>query len=65
MNVTSEQFNEIYPIGTKVVYQPLIGGEGIDSKKRSEAWNLGHGTAVVMVFGKSRGIAGTHSGNLP
>lgn len=56
-----EQFNEICPIGTPVLYWPgERTGEGRKSKTRSEAWLLGGHTPVVMVEGYPGGIALSH-----
>lgn len=60
MNMTSDQFNEKYEVGTPVVYQPVQGGEGIQTKTRSIAWDLGSGDPVVSVAGKSGGVALSH-----
>jgi len=60
MHMTSEQFNSKYTVGTHVVYQPVQDGEGVQTKTRSEAWELGHGAAVVMVEGKSGGVSVEH-----
>lgn len=56
-----EQFNEVCPIGTPVLYWPgERGGEGQKSVTRSAAWLLGGHTPVVMVEGYSGGIALSH-----
>lgn len=60
MNMTAEQFNEKYPVGTDVVYQPVKDGEGVSTQTRTEAWELGHGAAVVSVYGKSGGVSVEH-----
>ena len=60
MNMTAEQFNEKYPVGTDVVYQSVKGGEGVKTKTRSMAWNLGHGEAVVAVIGVAGGVSVGH-----
>jgi len=65
--MTAEQFNEKYPVGTKVLYWPWVreGEDGIPSETRSEAWALGNGDPVVKVNGKSGGILLTHVEVLP
>ena len=41
-----------------VIYRPIRDEpEGVLTKTRSAAWNLGHGEPVVMVEGKSGGVA--------
>lgn len=59
--MTAEQFNEKYPIGTKVLYWPFTRDEeGIQSETRTPAWNLGDGSPVVSVNGKAGGIHLSH-----
>ncbi|NQU56671.1 MAG: hypothetical protein HQ513_05505 [Rhodospirillales bacterium] len=60
MNIGVEQFNKKYPIGTTVVYQSIRYGEGVSTKTRSEAWELGDGHPVVMVDGQSGGVSIEH-----
>lgn len=56
-----EQFNEVVPIGSPVLYWPgAREGEGRKSVTRSEAWLLGSHTPVVMVEGYPGGIALSH-----
>jgi aconitase B len=56
-----EQFNEVCPIGTPVLYWPGVReGEGRKSTTRSAAWLLGGHDPVVMVEGYAGGIALTH-----
>jgi hypothetical protein len=58
MQMTAEEFNSKYPVGTKVIYHPIIGEQaGTETKTRSEAWELGHGEAVVKVSGKPGGVS--------
>lgn len=55
-----QYWNDAYPVGTPVRYWPgLREGEGTESTTRSSAWILGE-DAVVMVVGKSGGIALSH-----
>lgn len=69
--MTAEEFNVIYPVGTKCTYYPLNDGRGnlvkdnptypaLPTKTRSEAWALGHGAVVVAVDGKSGGVSIDH-----
>lgn len=52
---------EDLPIGTPVTYWPrLREDDGIKSVTRSNVWELGDGTPVVMVRGYAGGIALTH-----
>ena len=50
MEVTAEEFNKKYPIGTKVKYFPILGCKEVkECKTTSEAWNLGHNEPVVKL----------------
>jgi hypothetical protein len=64
-NLTAEQWNERYPIGTPVIAYPGVRPEHpaaaelcavLTTRTRSIAWNLGHGTPVVAVDGYAGGI---------
>lgn len=59
MNMTAEEFNALYPIGTPVRYWPVLGvpgvNESVETKTRSEAWALGHGDVVVKIEGRTGG----------
>lgn len=65
--MTAEQFNEKYPVGTKVLYWPWVreGKDGIPSSTRTPAWTLGNGDPLVSVYGKAGGILLTHIEVLP
>jgi hypothetical protein len=52
--MNTEQFNNKFSVGDDVVYTDDFGVEH-KAKTRSEAWELGHGDAVVMIEGKSGG----------
>lgn len=52
--MTSEEFNKKVPVGTPVIYTDDFG-VGHATKTRSEAWELGHGDAVVMLDGFTGG----------
>lgn len=59
--MTATEWNDQFPIGTRVRYWPIIGSPGYtDHETRSEAWELGHGIAVVSLTGKSGGMALSH-----
>jgi hypothetical protein len=56
-----EQFNELCPVGSPVLYWPGVrDGEGRKSVTRSRAWLLGGHTPVVLVEGYAGGIALSH-----
>ena len=52
--MTVYAFNTHYRIGTPVFYTDDFGKE-ITTNTASVAWNLGDGTAVVKLAGKSEG----------
>lgn len=54
-------WNRGCPVGTPVRYRPVAGApETVDTATRSEAWLLGSGEPVVMVNGRSGGVAISH-----
>lgn len=57
--ITAEEWNEKYPVGTSVTYTDALG-TSFETVTRSEAWELGSGTPVVSLNGKSGGYALTH-----
>jgi len=57
----SEEWNRRFPIGTRVRYYPIQGVKKyIETTTRSEAWELGHGVAVVKINGRTGGVALSH-----
>lgn len=61
LNITAEEFNRRYPVGTEVRYYETIWDENtLSSKTRSEAWTLGHGEPVVLIEGKTGGVSLGH-----
>lgn len=59
--LTAKQFNQLIKIGTKVRFYPVAGRQGFkETRTRSEAWELGHGEAVVKVDGIAGGVAVSH-----
>jgi hypothetical protein len=52
--MTAEEFNKKYPIGSDVIYIDDFR-VGHVTKTRSEAWELGHGDAVVKIEGRTGG----------
>lgn len=56
--ITAEQWNEVYPIGTRVRYRSVLGDPNYkDSRTRGLAWTLGDGSPVVAIEGVSGGVA--------
>lgn len=66
---TAEQWNAQYPVGTPVLFTPVLGQEDAfpkeSRKTRSEAWELGHGEPVVMLEGRTGGCALSHCEPVP
>jgi len=50
-NLTAEQFNKLYPVGTKVKYFPICTDETNykEAVTTTPAWTLGHGEPVVSL----------------
>jgi hypothetical protein len=58
MKCSANEFNALYEEGTLVRYYPITGEDKFDeTKTRSIAWELGHGEPVVMVEGRTGGVA--------
>ena len=57
--MTAEEWNRKYKVGTVIKYYPWLGPNSSAeiSKTRSEAWELGNGDAVVLIEGRSGGVA--------
>jgi hypothetical protein len=59
--VNAAEFNAAHPVGTPVVAYPgTRNDEGLITKTRTPAWELGHGAPVVSVDGYAGGICLTH-----
>ena len=61
--ISAKEWNEKYPIGTKVDYDSVLPpiGPAIRSETRSEAWELGDGSPVVLLRGS---VGGKHLSHL-
>ncbi|WP_179038474.1 hypothetical protein [Limnobaculum xujianqingii] len=60
-NVTAARFNERFPVGSLFHYYPMMGIPDYEEViTRSEAWELGHGAAVVSVIGRAGGLSVDH-----
>lgn len=61
---TAAQWNELFPVGTRVryypIYPPIESCPPRETTTRSEAWSLRDGSVVVCVEGTSGGVALTH-----
>lgn len=56
--LTAAEFNELYPVGTRVRFYPLRGEPQFEeSRTRSVAWALGHGDVVVLIEGRTGGVS--------
>lgn len=59
--MTSSRFNELHPVGTAFRYYPIAGAsEYIETKTRSESWELGDGHPVVLIEGRAGGVSIHH-----
>lgn len=67
--MTAAQWNEQHPVGTAVrywpIWPPIESVPAVDTRTRSEAWHLGDGTTVVMIEGRTGGVALSHIEVLP
>lgn len=55
--MNAARWNELYPVGTAVDYEPIKGDGVYDrTRTRSEAWTLGSGHAVALIEGRSGGV---------
>jgi site-specific DNA-methyltransferase (adenine-specific) len=61
---TAASWNEAHPVGTDCrywpVYPPVPLVPPVETTTRSEAWELGDGSPVVLVVGKTGGVALSH-----
>lgn len=54
-----------FPIGAKVRYWPVKGREEHhDGEIRSEPWEVGGGSIIILITGKSGGVAIDHLARL-
>ena len=61
LKLSAELWNEFYPVGTEVLYEPVRGkGNYVRARTDSEAWTLGHGEVVVKLVGRSGGCSTEH-----
>lgn len=58
------QWNKEHPPGAHVRYWPILppidGCPPVDAVTRSEAWELGDGSPVVLITGRSGGVRLSH-----
>jgi len=59
---TAADWNAAHPVGTPVIYRPIRGRDAgmCWTATRSEAWDLGDGTPVVSVKGRTGGVSLEH-----
>lgn len=61
---TANSWNATWPEGTSVIYYPVLPPRDdippVTTKTRSLAWELGDGTPVVKIEGRSGGVALSH-----
>ena len=66
MKISANEFNALYKEGTPVKYYPLSDEDNFEeTKTRSIAWELGHGEPVVLVEGRTGGVALSHIEIIP
>lgn len=62
--MTAREWNAIYSSGTPVTYEPVLppvaGIDPVHTRTRSHAWELGDGTPIVKIEGRTGGVALTH-----
>jgi hypothetical protein len=59
--MNAEKFNSLHPVGTPFRYYPIAGAtEFIETKTRSECWELGDGHPVVLIEGRTGGVSIHH-----
>lgn len=57
MDITAEEWNKKYSIGTPVRYWPCLGGSNYETAEtRTEAWTLASGHHVVSITGRAGGV---------
>jgi hypothetical protein len=54
LDMTAEEWNTRFPKGTRVILT-LSDDSKMETRTRSQAWNLGHGVPVVLIDGKTGG----------
>lgn len=55
------EFARLYSVGTEFYYYPVADEPERDyTKTRSEPWELGHGTVVVLIEGRTGGVLISH-----
>jgi hypothetical protein len=61
MDLSAEEWNEVYPVGVGVRYWPVMGDEEYrDTITRGQAWTLGDGHPVVAIQGQPCGVSLRH-----
>lgn len=60
-NFSADEFNRLCPIGTEVIYYPVLGEKAHErTVTRSEAWELRSGHVIVKIKGRTGGVAVSH-----
>lgn len=60
-NLSADEFNRLCPIGTDVIYYPVLGRKTHErTVTRSEAWELRSGHVVVKIKGRTGGVSVTN-----
>lgn len=59
--MNAETFNQLHTVGTAFRYYPVAGlKDFIETKTRSECWELGDGHPVVLIEGRAGGVSVFH-----
>jgi hypothetical protein len=59
--MNAEKFNELHPVGTAFKFYPVAGmPDFVETKTRSECWELGDGHPVVLIEGRAGGVSIHH-----
>ena len=61
LEMTEDEFNDTYIIGTKINYYPIAGEDAhLKTTTRTPAWTLPNGEVIVSIVGRSGGVSLKH-----
>lgn len=52
-----DELNDLYPVGTPILYWSHPGASPVEAKTRSIVWLLGSGHPVVLITGRAGGVS--------
>ena len=64
-SATAAEWNALHPVDTAVRYEPVKGGNVLETRTRSAAWELGGGHVVVLLEGLTGGKSIQHITAIP